>query len=132
MFKLILILCFFIKSTCGNKNFIFYQPDEMRAESLGCYGNKITKTPNFDAFAKTATRFQQAHVSYTVCTQSRVAFMTGWPTHVRGHRTLWSLLHDWEPNLLKYFKELNYTVLWHGKNDLLAYDSPTQSVGKCS
>ena len=46
MFKLILILCFFVKSTCGNKNFIFYQPDEMRAESLGCYGNKITKTPN--------------------------------------------------------------------------------------
>ena len=33
--------------------------------------------------------------------------MTGWPTHVRGHRTLWSLLHDWEPNLLKYFKESN-------------------------
>ena len=132
MFKLILILCFFVKSTCGNKNFIFYQPDEMRAESLGCYGNKITKTPNFDAFAKTATRFQQAHVSYTVCTQSRVAFMTGWPTHVRGHRTLWSLLHDWEPNLLKYFKELNYTVLWHGKNDLLAYDSFEKSVSKAS
>ena len=85
-------------------NFIFFQPDEMRAESLGCYGHPVSKTPNFDKFAADAVRFDQAHVSYTVCTQSRVSFMTAWPTHVRGHRSLWSLLHDWEPNLLKYLK----------------------------
>lgn len=100
----------------------------MRAESLGCYGHPISKTPNFDAFAKEGTRFDQAHVSYTVCSQSRVAFMTAWPTHVRGHRTLWSLLHDWEPNLLKYMKQANYTVKWWGKNDLLAPDSFNRSV----
>ena len=47
------------------KNFILFQPDEMRAESLGCYGHPVSKTPNFDAFAKEGTRFDQAHVSYT-------------------------------------------------------------------
>ena len=47
-------------------NFIFFQPDEMRAESLGCYGHPIVQTPNLDAFAKESTRFDQAHVSYTV------------------------------------------------------------------
>eukprot|EP00927_Polykrikos_kofoidii_P011344 TRINITY_DN14799_c0_g1_i1.p1 TRINITY_DN14799_c0_g1~~TRINITY_DN14799_c0_g1_i1.p1 ORF type:complete len:542 (+),score=50.82 TRINITY_DN14799_c0_g1_i1:49-1674(+) len=110
-------------------NFIFFQPDEMRAESLGCYGHPVSKTPNFDRFAANGVRFDQAHVSYTVCTQSRVAFMTGWPTHVRGHRSLWSLLHDWEPNLLKYLKEDGgYTVKWWGKNDLLAHDSWNRSV----
>ena len=41
--------------------------------------------------------------------------MTGWPTHVRGHRTLWSLLHSWEPNLLKYLKSDGYTVKWWGE-----------------
>ena len=25
-------------------NFIFFQPDEMRAESLGCYGHPLIKT----------------------------------------------------------------------------------------
>ena len=109
-------------------NFIFYQPDEMRAESLGCYGHPTSKTPAFDAFAKQGTRFEQAHVSYTVCTQSRVSFMTGWPTHVRGHRSLWSLLHDNEPNLLKYLKGAGYTVKWWGKNDLLAHDAWNSSV----
>ena len=82
----------------------------MRAESLGCYGHPVASTPNLDQFAREGTRFDQAHVSYTVCSQSRVSFMTGWPTHVRGHRTLWSLLHDWEPNLLKYFKSEGYSV----------------------
>lgn len=112
----------------GKPNFIFFQPDEMRAESLGCYGHPVAKTPNFDEFAREGTRFDQAHVSYTVCSQSRVSFMTGWPTHVRGHRTLWSLLHDWEPNLLKYFKSEGYSVKWWGKNDLLAPDAFNRSV----
>eukprot|EP00945_MAST-04E_sp_MAST-4E-sp1_P008288 g8288.t1 len=124
----LLVVGHFAEASQKKKNFIFYQPDELRADALGVYGNKISKTPNFDAFAEEATRFDQAHVSYTVCTQSRVAFMTGWPTHVRGHRTLWSLLHKWEPNLLKYFKQNNYTVKWWGKNDLLAHDSFPDSV----
>jgi choline-sulfatase len=109
-----LVLAVLLAMACAapaGKNFIFFQPDEMRAESLGCYGHPVTQTPNFDAFAKQGTRFDQAHVSYTVCSQSRVAFITGWPTHVRGHRSLWSLLHEWEPNLFKYFKQNNYTVL---------------------
>eukprot|EP00658_Telonema_sp_P-2_P083700 TRINITY_DN9132_c0_g2_i3.p1 TRINITY_DN9132_c0_g2~~TRINITY_DN9132_c0_g2_i3.p1 ORF type:complete len:291 (-),score=49.82 TRINITY_DN9132_c0_g2_i3:1043-1915(-) len=110
------------------RNFILFQPDEMRAESLGCYGHPVSKTPNFDAFAQSGTRFAQAHVSYTVCSQSRAAFATGWPTHVRGHRTLWSLLHDWEPNLFKYFKSANYSVHWWGKNDMLAEDAWNASV----
>lgn len=32
-------------------NFVFFFPDEMRAESLGTYGHPITQTPNFDRFA---------------------------------------------------------------------------------
>ena len=90
-----------VSTAARRQNFVFFQPDEMRAESLGCYGHPTSQTPNFDAFAAQGTRFDQAHVSYTVCSQSRASFMTGWPTHVRGHRTLWSLLHEWEPNLLK-------------------------------
>jgi choline-sulfatase len=54
--------------------------------------------------------------------------VTGWPTHVRGHRTLWSLLHKFEPNIFKYFKKNNYTVMWRGKNDMLAHDSWNTSV----
>ena len=48
--------------------------------------------------------------------------MTGWPVHVRGHRSLYDDLPD-EPNLLRYLKEDGYDVYFFGKNDLLEPDS---------
>ena len=32
-------------------NFVFFMPDELRAESVGCYGNAAAPTPNIDALA---------------------------------------------------------------------------------
>ena len=31
--------------------------------------------------------------------------MTGWPTHVNGHRSLWSLVRDSEPNIFRYLHD---------------------------
>ena len=109
-------------------NFIFFNPDELRAESVGCYGNAHAPTPNMDALAARGTRFEQCHVQHTVCTPSRCSFMTGWYPHVRGHRTLWHMLRPDEPNLLRYFKRAGYDVMWWGKNDLLAEESFADSV----
>jgi choline-sulfatase len=100
----------------------------MRAESVGCYGHPVVKTPNFDRLAEEGVRFDQCHVQHTVCTPSRCSFMTGWYPHVRGHRTLWHSLQPDEPNLLKYLKQGGYTVKWWGKNDLLSQDSFEDSV----
>ena len=73
--------------------------------------------PNLDRLAADGVRFAQCHTSHTVCSQSRAAFMTGWPTHVTGHRSLWSLLRSYEPNVLRYLEEAGYDVQWYGKND---------------
>ncbi len=85
-------------------NFIVFNLDELRAQSVGCYGNPIARTPNMDRLASQGTRFDQCHVQHTVCTPSRCSFITGWYPHVRGrgHRTLWNMLRPDEPNLLKY------------------------------
>ena len=47
--------------------------------------------------------------------------MTGWYPHVRGHRTMYHMLHEEfeENNLLKVLKENGYFVWWGGKNDLV-------------
>ena len=58
-------------------NFIFFQPDEMRAESLACYGHPVIKTPNYDRLAAEGVRFDQCHVQNAQCTPSRVSMMTG-------------------------------------------------------
>ena len=109
-------------------NFIFFQPDELRAESVGCYGHPLAPTPNIDALAQQGTRFDQCHVQHSVCTPSRCSMMTGWYPHVRGHRTLWHMLRPDEPNLLRYLKQSGYDVRCYGKNDLLAQDSFADSV----
>src|SRR5262249_13347271 len=70
----------------------------------------------------------QCHVQNTVCEPSRCSFVTGWPVHVRGHRSLYYGLHPDEPNLFRYLKQAGYDVYWYGKNDLLSPDSFATSV----
>ncbi len=109
-------------------NLILYMADELRAESIGCYGHPLVKTPNIDRMAREGVRFEQCHVQNPVCGPSRCSFATGWPVHVRGHRSLYYALHPDEPNLFRYLKEGGYDVYWFGKNDLLATDSFASSV----
>ena len=111
-------------------NLVLFMPDEMRADSLSCYGNPVTKTPNFDYLAKEGTRFSNCHVQFPVCGASRCSLLTGWPTSVRGHRSLYYFLRPEEPNLFRYLRQAGYDVFWFGKNDALAaqsfYDSVTE------
>ena len=57
-------------------NVLFISVDDLRPE-LGCYGNQEIKTPNFDAFSKTATTFMRAYCQAAVCAPSRASVMTG-------------------------------------------------------
>ena len=107
-------------------------PDELRAESLGCYGHPLDVSPNLDAFAAEGTLFSQCHVQHTVCSPSRCSMLTGWYPHVRGHRTLWHLLRPDEPNMLRYLKQAGYDVHWYGKNDAFSPESFASSVNEAS
>ena len=109
-------------------NIILFLPDEMRADSLACYGNQITKTPNYDRLASEGAKFTNCHVQFPVCGASRCSMLTGWPTSVRGHRSLYYFLRPDEPNLFRYLKEGGYDVYWFGKNDALAAECFYRSV----
>src|ERR1700740_3481893 len=85
-------------------NLILFLTDELRADALACYGNPVTRTPNFDRLAREGARFEHCHVQNPVCTQSRCSLLTGWPTSVRGHRSLYYFLRRNEPNLFRYLK----------------------------
>ena len=109
-------------------NIVLYLPDEMRADALGCYGNAVCKTPNFDALAASGTRFANCHVQLPVCVGSRCALLTGWYPHIRGHRSQYSLVDRDEPNMFRYLKEAGYDVYWFGKNDALVGEAFQDSV----
>ncbi len=111
-------------------NFILINPDEMRHDVIGCYGNPAAVTPNIDKLASGGgTLFENCFVQHTVCTPSRASFLTGLYPHNRGHRTLWNLLGEDEPNLFSYLKDNGYDVhVWGGKNDALDPEALQKSV----
>jgi arylsulfatase A-like enzyme len=57
-------------------NIVLILADDLGYECLGCNGATEYKTPNLDRFAKSGTRFVNAH-STPLCTPTRVQLMTG-------------------------------------------------------
>ena len=58
-------------------NVLLVLSDDQSAAHVGCYGNPDVRTPNLDAFAKTAVRFERYYVACPQCVPSRAAVMTG-------------------------------------------------------
>ncbi len=63
-------------------NIIFILADDLAQGDLGCYGQKLIRTPNLDRMAKEGTRFTQAYSGTSVCAPSRTSLMIGQHT---GH-----------------------------------------------
>jgi arylsulfatase len=58
-------------------NIVLIMADDMGYGELGCYGQKIIKTPNIDDLAKNGIRFTDFHCGAPVCAPSRCVLMTG-------------------------------------------------------
>jgi arylsulfatase A-like enzyme len=58
-------------------NIVSVVTDDQAAWSLGCYGNRESRTPNMDRIAREGARFLNAFVPTPVCSPSRAAFLTG-------------------------------------------------------
>jgi len=54
-------------------NIIFVLTDDHNYRFLGCNGNDIIQTPQFDKLAAEGVRFTNAHVTSAICTPSRVS-----------------------------------------------------------
>lgn len=57
-------------------NILFIAVDDLRPE-IGCYGNRVVKTPNIDRLAARAVVFDRAYCQQAVCSPSRTAILTG-------------------------------------------------------
>jgi arylsulfatase A len=58
-------------------NIVFILADDLGWGDLGCYGQKIIRTPHLDAMAAEGIRFTQHYSGNAVCAPSRSVLMTG-------------------------------------------------------
>ncbi|WP_395715976.1 arylsulfatase [Prosthecobacter sp.] len=91
MKSLCLVTLLFLASFAAAKtppNIIYILVDDLGYGDLGCYGQKMLKTPNIDRMAAEGMKFTRHYSGSTVCAPSRCVLMTGLHTghcRVRGN-----------------------------------------------
>src|SRR5215831_11428408 len=97
-------------------NIVFILADDLGYGDLGCYGQKLIKTPNIDSLAAQGTRFTQCYAGSTVCAPSRCALMTGLHTghaRIRGNANI--PLQPGDLTVAEVLKRASYTTGIIGK-----------------
>lgn len=65
-------------------NIVLIVSDDHGTDALGCYGNKVIKTPHLDELARAGTRFTNAFCTSASCSPSRSVILTGLHNHQNG------------------------------------------------
>jgi arylsulfatase A len=69
-------------------NIILIMFDDLGYGDLGCYGNKIIKTPHIDKLAEGGLRFTDFYAAGSWCSPSRKGLMTGVHPYRKGMKTI--------------------------------------------
>jgi arylsulfatase A-like enzyme len=67
-------------------NILFFISDQLRADHLGCYGNREIRTPAIDSIAARGVRFDRFYVASPVCQPNRATLATGRMPSLHGVR----------------------------------------------
>ncbi len=67
-------------------NFLFFIADQLRADHLGCYGNRAVRTPSIDKIAAAGWTADAFYVASPICMPNRATLMTGRMPSVHGVR----------------------------------------------
>jgi arylsulfatase A-like enzyme len=93
-------------------NILFIAVDDMKTD-LGCYGNRLVKTPNLDQLAEKGAIFSNNYCQQAVCGPSRASLLTGrYPDEIK----VWGFYSIRERNpgivtLPQHFKNNGYTTV---------------------
>ena len=96
-------------------NIIFYFSDQQRADSAGCYGQKLPVTPNLDKIAEEGTLFENAFTCQPVCGPMRACLQSGVYASQNGcYRNNIALPTDTK-GIAHYLTEAGYDTAYIGK-----------------
>ena len=105
------------KSDGRRKNIVFIIVEDLKAV-LGCYGDKIVRTPNIDRLAAQGMVFDRAYCQFPVCNPSRSSMLLG----IRPDRTgIFNNVRSWREtvgdrvSLPRLFRSNGYHTVGLGK-----------------
>jgi arylsulfatase len=97
------------------KSILLITCDQLRADCLGCYGNKIIRTPSIDSIAARGTRFENMFTAYPVCAPNRATLATGRYPSVHGLRRNGMFLPKSEVTMMEVLRQHGYATAGVGK-----------------
>ncbi|MCI0603800.1 sulfatase-like hydrolase/transferase [bacterium] len=100
-------------------NILFVLTDDQRWDTLGCYGNEIIQTPNFDKLAMQGALFENFYIASPFCCPSRAIFLTGLYPHQTGiYDNQSGDLPDGSRTIAHYLNDAGYLTAFIGKAHL--------------
>jgi arylsulfatase A-like enzyme len=66
-----------VQTGARRPNVVYFFPDQMRAQAMGCLGNTDVKTPNIDKLAGQGVHFRNSLANTPVCCPARAILQTG-------------------------------------------------------
>ncbi|MFW6309095.1 MAG: sulfatase [bacterium] len=108
-------------------NILLILTDQLRKDTLGCYGNERVNTPNIDFIAKDGIKFNRCYVANQICMPNRMSIFTGMYPRNHGLWTNGLLLPEEKPTLTSIFKENNYNTASIGKIHFNPYGAEAES-----
>ncbi|MFP4358920.1 MAG: sulfatase, partial [Verrucomicrobiota bacterium] len=103
-------------------NLLFVIADQQHYQAVGCV-DPYFDTPNWDAFAAEATRFETVYCTTPLCTPSRAAFLTGLNADVTGVHDNGQELR--QGTIAHALQAAGYQTAWIGKWHLKEHPDAT-------
>jgi len=112
------LFSFYLEAQKAKKpNILFIAVDDLKP-IMGCYGNKLIKTPNIDRLARMGTMFSNNYCQQAVCGPTRASLMTGMRPDYTKVWDLKTQMRDINPNIVtlpQYLISQGYNTVGTGK-----------------
>ncbi|MBZ8135033.1 choline-sulfatase [Afifella sp. IM 167] len=103
-------------------NILFVQVDQLMAESLRAYGDKICHAPNLDRLAARGAVFERAYCNFPLCAPSRFSMATGQLCSSIGAYDNAADMRASVPTYAHYLRRAGYKTALSGKMHFIGPD----------
>ena len=116
-----------IKPMNTKPNILLITADQIRSDTLGCYGNQVCRTPNLDAIAAGGTVFEKGYSPNPVCVPARASITCGCHSLTCGQsQGGGGQIRDGQTKIAEHFRSHGYGAYACGKLHYAHYAPPGQ------